>query len=128
MPGADGIEQLARKDRLGTDRAIFLAHDARPVHGPGQAATAVDKCRTDFYGSLISMAPDPLAFFEAEGSDRSGGAKMAAGDTVVLTSAGADSKIEHRCPQAFQAGCQSGRVDHIGRADAHALAAFYAAR
>jgi hypothetical protein len=30
----------------------------------------------------------------------------------VLTPAGTDSKIKHRCPQAFQAGRQPGRVDH----------------
>ena len=128
MLDADGIEQLPGKDGLGADRAIFLTDDTRPVHGPGQAAAAVDKCGADFYGALFNMPAEPLAFLETDGSNRRGRAKMAAGDTVVLAPAGADSKIEHRCPQAFQAGCQSGRVDHVGRADAHALAAFYTAR
>ncbi len=125
---AYGIEQLPGKDGLRADRAIFLTDDTRPVHGPGQAAAAVDKGGADFYGALFNMPAESLAFLEADGPYRRGRAKMAAGDAVVLASAGADSKIEHRCPQAFQAGCQPGRVDDIGRADAHALAAFYTAR
>lgn len=128
MLAAYGIKQLPGKDGFRADRAIFLTDNTRPVHGPGQAAAAVDKGSADCYGALFSMPADPLAFLEADGPNRSRGAEMAAGDTVVLTPAGADSEIEHRCPQAFQAGCQPGRVNHIGRADAHTLAAFYAAR
>ena len=128
MLGAYGIKQLPGKDGFRADRAIFLTDNTRPVHGPGQAAAAVDKGSADCYGALFSMPADPLAFLEADGPNCSCRAKMAAGDTVVLTPAAADSEIEHRCPQAFQAGCQPGRVDHIGRADAHTLAAFYTAR
>ena len=128
MLGVYGIEQLPGKNGFRADRTIFLADDTRPVHGPGQASAAVDKGSADFYGALFNKPVEPLAFLEADGSNRSCRTKMAAGDTVMLTPAGADSEIEHRCPQAFQAGCQPGRVDHIGRADAHALAAFYTAR
>ena len=124
----NGIEKLAREDRFGADRAIFLTDDTGPVHGPGQAAAAIDKGGADFYGSLIGILVDSLPLCEADGSNRSGGAKISAGNAIVLTPAGADSKIEQGCPQAFQAGCQPGRVDHVGRADAHALAAFYTAR
>ena len=128
MLDADGIEQLPGKDGFRTDRAIFLTDDTRPVHGPGQATAAVDKGSADFYGALFNMPTESMAFLYADGSNCRCRAKMAAGDTVVLTPAGADSKIEHRCPQALQTGCHPGRVDDIGRADAHALAAFYAAR
>lgn len=127
MLAAYGIELLPGRDCFRADRAIFLTDDTRPVHGPGQAAAAVDKGSADCYRALFNILADSLAFLETDGTNCSSRTKMAAGDAVVLTPAAADSKIEHGCPQAFQAGCQSGRVDHIGRADAHALAAFYAA-
>jgi hypothetical protein len=95
---ANGIEQLAREDRFRADRAIFLANDTGTVHGPGQATAAIDKSGPDFYGPLFGIPVDALPLFEADGPNRSGGAKMAAGDAIVLTPAGADSKIKHRCP------------------------------
>ena len=128
MRHVDVFKEFPCKDRFRADRAIFLADDTGSVHGPWQAAAAVDKGGADFYGALFHMLAEPLAFLEADGPDRRCRAEVAAGDTVVLTPAGADSKIEHRCPQALQTGCQPGRVNDIGRADAHALAAFYAAR
>ena len=121
---AHGIEQLPGKDCLWADGTIFLTDDARPVHGPGQAAAAVDKSSADFYRALLIIPADSLAFLEADGTNCRGRTKIAAGDAIVLAAAGADSKIEYRRPQAFQAGCQPCRMDHIGRADAHALAAF----
>lgn len=48
MLDAHGIEQLPGKDCLRADRTIFLTDDTRPVHGPGQAAAAVDKGGSDF--------------------------------------------------------------------------------
>ena len=127
MLTAHGIVQLAGKNCLGADRAIFLADDARPVHGPGQAAAAVDKGCPNYYRALLNILAQPLAFFETDGPNGSCRAKIATGDAIVLAPAGADTKIEHRCPQAFQAGRKPGRVDYIGRADAHTLAAFYTA-
>ena len=121
------IELFPGKDCLRADGTIFLTDDAGPVHGPGQAASAVDKGGSDFYRALFNIPAESLAFIETDGPDGGGRAKIAAGDTIMLAPAGADSKIEHRCPQAFQAGGQTGRVDYIGRADAHALAASYAA-
>ena len=93
MLAAYGIEQLPGKDGFRADRAIFLTDDTRPVHGPGQAAAAVDKGGADCYGALFSILSDSLAFLEADGTNCSSRTKMAAGDTVVLTPAAADSKI-----------------------------------
>ena len=119
-----GIEQLPGKDCFWADGTIFLTDDARPVHGPGQAAAAIDKSSADFYRALLIIPADSLAFLEADGTNCRGRTKIAAGDTIVLAAAGADSKIEYRRPQTFQTGSQSCRMDDIGRADAHALAAF----
>ena len=95
---ANGVENRAREDRLRADRAIFLTDDTGPVHGPGQATAAIDKRGPDFYGPLFGIPLDSLPLLEADGANSSGRAKITAGDTVVLTPAGADSKIERRCP------------------------------
>ena len=128
MRDAHRIEQLAGENRLRANRAIFLTDDARSIHSPGQAPAAVDKGSSDFYRALFNILAQALALLKADGPDGSCRAKMATGDAIVLTTAGADSKVEHRCPQAFQSGRQPGRVDYIGGADPHALPAFYAAR
>ena len=125
---ANNIVKLPSEDGLGTDRAIFLADNAGPIHRPGQTAAPIDKGGADFNGTLFGVSVKPLALRKADRPNRSCRTKIAAGNTIVLTATGADSKIEHRRPQAFQAGGQSGRMNYIGWTDAHTLTAFDTAR
>jgi hypothetical protein len=49
---------------------------------------------------------------------------MSAGNTVVLTTAGADPEVQNRRPEAFQAALDIGRVNNVGGTNPHALSTF----
>ena len=123
-----GAEDLAREDGLGADRAVFLADDAGLVHRPGQAPAAVHEGHADAQRAAVGETTAAQALIQAEGSDGRRGAEMTAGDAGVLAAAGTDPEIQFGGPQPFDPGLQARWVDDICRADAHALAAFDAAR
>ena len=89
---ANGIEKLAREDRFRADRAVFLTDDTGSIHGPGQAATAIDKSGSNFYGPLIGIPFDTLSFFEADRANRSGRAKISTGDYFCVIAGSPDQK------------------------------------
>ena len=77
LPGHPG------EDGLGAHRAIFLAHDAGPIHGPGQAAAAVHKGGARRMGPWAAYSPLPsfssrvmgrMARWDIRGSRRCSGA------------------------------------------------------
>jgi hypothetical protein len=117
-------EILSGEDRFWAHRAIFLADNTRPVHGPGQTAASVYKrCSQSDWPSL-----DKLTFseflFQSYRTDCSGGADVGTGDTIKLAATGADAKIENGAPQSFQSTFQAGGMNYVGWANSHALAAF----
>ena len=121
--GVDRVKDFPGADGLGADRAIFLADNAGPVHGPRQATTAVDEGGSDLDRPLIGEPFAAQTFIQADGPDGRRRAQMAAGNTVKLATAGADAKIEGRGPQAFESALQTGRMNDIGGTDPHTLAA-----
>ena len=121
--GVNRVKSLPGSDCFGTDRAVFLADNTGSIHGPGQATASVDKSRSDFYGSLSGKAVSPLPFVQTDGPDGRRRAQMATGNTIKLTPAGADTKIKSRRPQPFNTTPQAGRMNHVSRANTHALTA-----
>ncbi len=118
------IELLTGENRLGAYRTVFLAHDARYVHGPWQAASPVYKSGAYFNRATGCKLILSQALIQADGPDGSRRAHIPAGDAFVLTTAGTDTEIENRCPQALKPAHQTRRMNDIGRTDSHALAAF----
>jgi hypothetical protein len=123
----DGSELFSRKDRFGAHRTIFLAHDTGPVHGPRKTPPPIHEGRSQADRSHRSEAVFPVLFIQGNWSDGGSGAKMPAGDTVVLAPTCAGAKIQNRRPEAFYPRLEKGRVDNIRRTDSHALAALDAA-
>ncbi len=98
------------------------------VHGPGQAAAAVDERGADAHRAAARERLQAPAFLEAQRPDGGRGAELAAGDAGVLAAARPDAEVQPRRPQPLQTALEAGGPDHVGRADAHALAALDAAR
>ena len=121
-------ELFAGEYRFGAYRTVFLAHDARYVHGPRQAAPAVYKGRADFNRATGCKLILSQTFIQADGSDGGRWAHISAGDAFVLATAGTDTEIESRCPQALKPAHQTCRMNDIGRTDSHTLAALDATR
>ena len=94
--GMKGIVHFPGLNGLGADRAIFLADDTGPVHGPGQAAAPVHKSGADFDGALIGKRRSAQPFIQAERSDGRRGAKIATGNAIELAAAGSHAKIQNR--------------------------------
>lgn len=118
------IELFTGENRLGAYRTVFLAHDARYVHGPWQAAPPVYKGGAYFNRATGCKLILSQALTQADGPDGSRRAHISAGDAFVLATAGTDTEIENRCPQALKPAHQTRRMNDIGRTDSHALAAF----
>lgn len=115
---------LSGKDCFGAYGAIFLANNTRPVHGPGQTATPVNKGGSQFDWTNLGKLTFSEFFFQGDWADGSGGADMGTGDTIKLAATGADAKIEDGAPQPLQSAFQAGGVDYVGGANSHALTAF----
>jgi hypothetical protein len=124
---ANNMELGPGKNGLGTYRAIFLADNTWDIHGPGQTAAMVDKSRSDAQRPALGKGASAHSLIDAQRSQRCGRAHMAAGHTILLAAAGADTKVQHWRPKAFCTGLPSGGMDYIGRANPHALPTFDAA-
>src|ERR1035437_4565154 len=108
--------------------AVFLADDAWPLHGPGQAAATIDVGEADAHRALRGVVAGPELFLERERPDSGRRARLAAGDAVELAAAGANAVVEDRRPDGLPAVRETRGLEHVGRADAHAFAALEAAR
>eukprot|EP01022_Parablepharisma_sp_SALTPOND_P017779 TRINITY_DN28915_c0_g3_i1.p1 TRINITY_DN28915_c0_g3~~TRINITY_DN28915_c0_g3_i1.p1 ORF type:complete len:896 (-),score=279.40 TRINITY_DN28915_c0_g3_i1:1251-3938(-) len=126
-PGGQAAEHRGKghpgEDGLGAHRAVLLAHDARPVHGPGQTAPPVHKGHAQTDGPRGCELALPQLLGQADGPDGRAGADVRAGHAAGLATAGADGHVEHRGPHGLQAEGRPGRLQHAGGADPHALAA-----
>ena len=125
--GVNRIKSLPGSDCLGADRAILLADNAGPVHGPRQTAAPVHESGSDFDRPQIGEAVSAQSFVQTDGPDGRRRTQMATGNTIKLTAAGTDAEIKGWGPQPFNSALQAGRMNDVGRANAHALAALDAA-
>ena len=90
----------------------------------GQAAAPVHKCGSDPDGASLNERARTHSFIQLKGTDGRGRADMPAGNAIVLTAAGSQTEVECRGPQAFHTCLKYSRLDDMGRADPHTLAAF----
>jgi len=118
---------LSGEDRFWAHRAIFLADNTRPVHGPRQAATSVHKSGSQSDRTSLGKLTFAEFLLQTYGADCGGGANVGAGDAIKLAATGANAKIKNGTPQSFQSAFQAGWMNYVGGANSHALTAFQTA-
>src|SRR5690606_28089225 len=109
-------------DGLGRDGADLFAHHAGRLHGPGQAAAALEERGAEADGPVLREGAYAELLLEAGLLDGSGGAHLAAERAVEL--AEADGEIHHGRPQPLEPGLgEGGGLEDVGGADVDALIA-----
>ncbi len=122
------LEGLPGIDRFGADRTILLAYNTWFSHRPGQAPGTINKRCSDLYRSGLGKFIKAQFFRQTDGTDSGRRADEPAGRAVQLTAAGPDAVIMNRGPKIFKPTGKTARLNDIGRANSHALAAFNTAQ
>src|SRR5258706_667894 len=120
VPARDRL--LVRADRLRRDGADLLAHDARRLHRPRQAAPLVEERGAEADRALVAVGAEAELPLERRLLDRAGRADLGAERAVEL--AEADREVHHGRPEALEARLrQRRRLEDVRRADVDALVA-----
>lgn len=115
------VELLPREDGLGAGWAVLLANDARPVHGPGEAAAPIDESGSHPNRAGRRVGFPPELFIQADGTDGCRRTDPPAGYAIELTTARADAEVQDWRPETLRTGFHPCWMNDIRRADAHAL-------
>jgi hypothetical protein len=90
------------KNRLGTDRAVFLADKAGPAKRPGQAFRPVNAGSADFDRAFCAEVAFAKLFGKGKRPDYRSRANISASDAIKLAAACADAIVHHRRPEIFK--------------------------